>query len=159
MNVRKIVLCGTTAALYFALTAALAPISFGAVQFRIAEALCVLPFLFPETVIGLFVGCILANLFSPFGWIDVAFGSAATLLAAVCTAKCRVKWLAPLFPVIVNALIVGGLITVVYEPSVHWETFPINAAYVGAGELGVMYVLGLPLLLVLERLVKQRVKL
>jgi len=151
MNVKRIALCGAVAALYFALTMALAPISFGAVQFRVSEVLCVLPFFFPETIIGLFVGCILANLFSPFGWVDVVFGSLATLLAAICTAKCRVKWIAPIFPVITNAIIVGALITVVYEPEVHWETFPINAAYVGLGELGVMYILGLPLLLILER--------
>ena len=83
--VRRIALAAVTAALYAGLTMALAPISFGVVQFRVAEALTLLPFIMPEAVPGLFVGCLLANFLGGFGIIDVVFGSAATLAAACLT--------------------------------------------------------------------------
>jgi uncharacterized membrane protein len=70
------------AALYAGLTLALAGISFQAVQIRVAEALTVIPFFYPEAIWGLFLGALLANLASPFGWIDLLFGSLLTLVAA-----------------------------------------------------------------------------
>ena len=51
------------AAIYVALTMAFQPISFGPVQFRISEALCILPFFTPAAIPGLFVGCFLSTLF------------------------------------------------------------------------------------------------
>ena len=68
------------AALYTALTAALAPISFGAVQFRVSEALCVLPYFTPAAVPGVFAGCLLSNLLCGAAVPDVIFGSLATLI-------------------------------------------------------------------------------
>ena len=50
------------AALYVALTMIVAPIAFGPVQFRISEALCVLPYFLPSAVPGVTIGCFLANL-------------------------------------------------------------------------------------------------
>jgi uncharacterized membrane protein len=142
-------------ALYFTLTVALAPISYGAFQFRVAEALCVLPFLFPECTIGLTLGCMFANIFGGFGLPDVVFGSLATLLACVCTAKCRVRQLAPLFPVITNGIIVGALIAWVDVPADPLSAFPLIAASVAFGELAVGYVLGLPLLIALQKTLKR----
>ena len=63
------------AAVYAALTIALAPISYGPVQFRVSEAMTVLPALFPEAAPGLFIGCFIANLFGGNGALDVIFGS------------------------------------------------------------------------------------
>ena len=40
-------------------------ITYGPIQCRFSEALCVLPFLLPETAWGLGVGCLIANLLSP----------------------------------------------------------------------------------------------
>ena len=74
-------------------------ITYGPIQCRFSEALCVLPFLMPETAWGLGVGCLIANLLSPYGILDIVVGSAATLLAALLTARCKKKWLAPLPPV------------------------------------------------------------
>ena len=62
-------------------------ITFGTVQCRFSEALCVLPFFFPETVWGLFVGCLLTNLLSPYGLVDIIVGSLTTLLAAFLTSR------------------------------------------------------------------------
>ena len=57
-------------------------LTFGPIQCRIAEALTVLPFLFPATAPGLAIGCLITNLLSPYGPIDVIFGTLATAIAA-----------------------------------------------------------------------------
>ena len=142
------------AALYVVLTylAGLMNLAYGPVQFRFSEALTVLPFLFPEAIPGLFVGCIVSNLISPYGVLDLVVGSAATLLAAVWTAKCGKRWFAPMPPVIANAVLVGAMIAW-YEAGFgagFLAAFVYNAATVGLGELVVCYVLGLPLLKILE---------
>ena len=43
LSVRKLARCGMVAALYVVLCMALQPFSYGAVQVRVAEALCLLP--------------------------------------------------------------------------------------------------------------------
>ena len=77
------------AALYAALTLFLAPISFSGNQFRVAEALTLLPVITPAAIPGLAVGCIIGNITSPYGIVDIIFGTCATLLAAVCTRLTR----------------------------------------------------------------------
>lgn len=101
------------AALYTALTyiASLVGLSSGVIQFRISEALCILPIFMPEAVMGLFVGCILSNIITGAVLWDIVFGSVATLIGAIFTRALRVlpeklKWLATLPPVISNAVIV-----------------------------------------------------
>ena len=80
------------AALYIVSTMLISPIAFGENQVRISEALNVLVYFTPSAIPGLFVGCILANLSSPFGIIDIAFGSMATLLAAFTASKIKNKY-------------------------------------------------------------------
>lgn len=145
---------GVIAALYVVLTylAGLANLAYGPVQFRFSEALTVLPFLFPEAVPGLFVGCVVSNLISPYGTIDLIVGSLATLIAALATARCKRRSLAPLPPVLANALLVGAMLAW-YEAGSSESfllAFGYNALTVGAGELVVCYALGLPLLSALE---------
>lgn len=125
-NVYVLVRCAAIAALYFCLNLLLAPISFGTIQFRVSEALCMMPFVFPETSIGLFVGCIFSNLSSPFGLWDIVIGSLVTLLAGILTSKIKNVWLAPLPPVLLNAFIL-----------------PIVWAFFGAQELYIVNVLSL----------------
>ena len=105
--IRSIALSAVIAAVYTALTMSLPMLSYGPVQLRFSEALTVLPFFLPEAVPGLFLGCVIANLFSPFGIADVIFGSIATLLAALWTSKLKNPWFAPLPPVISNAVIIA----------------------------------------------------
>ncbi len=145
---------GLIAALYAAITLIFAPISFGAVQFRISEAMTVLPFFFPEAIPGLFIGCIISNLLSSnIVVLDVIFGSIATLLAAICTYKIKVKWLAPLPPIIFNAIIIGVVITVSSVGENGFAAaFIANMLSVGAGELVVAYGLGIPLMIAIERI-------
>jgi uncharacterized membrane protein len=134
------------AAIYAALTVALAPVSFGAIQFRISEAMTVLPWLYPEAVPGVFAGCLIANLIAGNGLPDVVFGSLATLLAAMLSRRVRNKWLVPLPPVIINALVVGAVLSYVLGLPL-W----ITVAEVGLGQLGACYALGMPLLIFMER--------
>ncbi len=152
-NTRQLALAAIIAALYATLTMVLYPLSYGPVQFRISEALTVLPFLFPAATPGLFVGCLIANLMSGYGPIDVVFGSLATLLAAYLTMKSPNKWLAPLPPVLCNAVIVGGVIS--YAEVGFTEAFIpallFNGASVGLGQLMACYGLGLIVLNVLPR--------
>src|SRR5665647_998773 len=97
--------------LYAALTLLLSPISYGVMQVRISEALTVLAMFTPAAIPGLTVGCFFANFLGPNGIIDAIIGSFATLLGAIGTYKLRKSfYLAPLPPVIANALIVGPML-------------------------------------------------
>ncbi len=123
-------------------------LTYGPIQCRFAEALTVLPFLAPCTTWGLFVGCILANLLSPYGLPDLIIGSLATLLAGLWTARCPNKWLAPMPPVLCNGALVGALLAW-YEVGFtagFFGVFLYNGLTVALGELIACYGLGLPLL-------------
>lgn len=148
MPAKNIATIAMIAAIYAVLTVTLAPLSYGLVQFRISEVLTVLPYLTPLAVPGLFLGALIANLFSPVGFYDVLFGSLASLIAAWLTARMPARWLAPLPPVLVNALIIGLLLKIVSGLDV---TLPAAMLYVGIGQLAVCYGLGLPFLYVMER--------
>lgn len=137
------------AALYAALTLLLAPFSFGVLQFRIAEALTVLPMFTVSAVPGLTIGCFLANLMGSGQWQDIVFGTLATLLAALCSYFIRKnKWLVPLPPVVFNALIVGTYLYFLF-PSEYTMLFSI--ASVGFSEMVITYVFGIPLIAVLQK--------
>ena len=87
-TVRKLARCAVVAALYVVLCMALQPFSYGAVQVRVAEALCLLPVFGAEYIVGVVLGCFLANLLGST-IVDVIFGTLATLLACVVTYKLR----------------------------------------------------------------------
>lgn len=87
-----------TAGIYTALTLVFAPISFGPVQFRISEVLCVLPIFFPAAVPGLFIGCFIANFLAGAVAADIVFGSLATLIGAAGTYMLREKNILPASP-------------------------------------------------------------
>lgn len=146
---------GVIAALYAVLAyfASIFGIAYGPIQCRFSEALCVLPFLFPAATPGLFVGCLVANLLSPYGALDIIFGSLATLLAAVWTQHTHHKWLAPLPPVLCNAVIVGAVISFQQTgfTGAFAGAFVYNAITVGVGEAIACYVLGGVLLTVLPK--------
>ena len=145
-STKDITISAMVAALYTVLAFVFAPISFGPVQFRVSEALTLLPFCLPQTVPGLFVGCLISNIIGGFGIIDIVFGSAATLAAAIITAKMPNVWLAALPPVVVNALVVGFYIAIL-------SSTPIIPCmlYIGAGQTGVCFLIGVPLVTALQR--------
>ena len=156
---RSLVNAGLIGAIYVALTMIFQPISFGAIQFRIAEALTLLPILTFDAVPGLFVGCVIANLLGGGVWFDVVLGSIATLLAAICTRQLREKRIvAALMPTVFNGLIVGPVVYFAYVRApgdpVSVPTLLFNMATVAFGELVVCYALGLPFLYALGKLPK-----
>lgn len=144
-SVRSLSISGLVAAAYVVATLLFAPLSYGYVQVRISEALSVLPFILPESVLGLFVGCLFANLIGGFGLLDVLLGSGATLLAGAISVAMPTAWLAALPPVIVNALVVGGYLSFILD-----VPFLLCAMYVGAGQAVACYLLGVPLVLLLR---------
>lgn len=158
-KVYSLVLGAFIAALYAALTyaASLAGLAYGQVQFRFSEALTVLACLTPAAIPGLTIGCFLGNLGSPFGMVDIVCGTFATLLAAVLSYKTRnvriknIPMLAPLFPVVTNAVIVGAEIAMFLPEGFTVYGFLINALWVGLGELVVCYAGGIPLLIAIEK--------
>ena len=145
---RQLATAGIIAAVYAGLTLLLPIPQYGGVQLRVAEAMTVLPFLIPEAIPGLAVGCFLANLLGSPYVLDWVFGTLATLLAALWTSRLKNKWLAPLPPVICNAVIVGAEIAYfsVLDGAAFLPAFGFNALTVGAGEAIACFALGLPLL-------------
>lgn len=129
------------AALYVALTLIFAPISFGPIQLRIAEALCILPMFTPAAIPGLFIGCLLANLIGGGVILDVIFGSLATLIGAVLGYLLRKnRWLVPVPAVIANALIIPFVLK--YGYGVVDTAIPILMIQILGGEIMGCYVLG-----------------
>lgn len=149
-SARAIAVSGVIAALYAGMTIFLAPMSYGPVQFRAAEAMTVLPWLFPEAIPGLTVGCFLANLMS-FLPMDCVFGTLATLLAALWTARVKHVWMAPAPPVVCNAVIIGAEIAwyAAQDGERFLTAWGLNGLSVGLGEAAVCFLLGLLLLRVL----------
>ena len=162
------------AALYAGVTLALGAtpihwISYGPVQFRIAEAFTMLAALTPAAIPGLTIGTFFANLGSPYGWFDWVFGTLASLLAAICSWQLRhatidllfrwkdksfinianMPWLSGLPPVIFNALVVPVII--ITAAGLEWSIFPLFAAQVALGQFVVVYALGMPLLAALRK--------
>lgn len=142
---------GVIAALYAVLTIMLAPISYGPMQVRVSEALCILPYFTAAAVPGLFIGCLISNiagimLGSSLGLLDVIVGSLTTLAAAWISSRIRMRPLVPLPAVVLNAFtvpyVLWAVLGVPYWPSVFW---------VAAGQALACFGLGLPLLYVLER--------
>ena len=129
---------------------------YGSIQFRISEALCVLPFFIPSTAWGLFIGCMAANFIgTTMGLtmpIDVLVGSLTTLVAALITTKIKIKWLVPLPTVVLNAAVIGIMLAFLFPIGnmSALSTAFLFGAQVGFGELVVCYGLGMPLLFLLK---------
>ncbi len=151
---RDLTLAAIVAAAYAALTMLLPGPSYGFTQIRVAEALCVLPFLLPAAAPGLAVGCLIANLLSPYGLVDALCGTLATALAALLTAKMPNKWLAPLPPVLTNGVLVGGMLAwyeAGFGPGFR-PMFALSGPGVALGELLACYGLGSLLLHALPKI-------
>ncbi|MDR1247456.1 MAG: QueT transporter family protein [Clostridiales Family XIII bacterium] len=147
-RVRFMAQAAVIGAAYAALTLVLAPLSYGVMQLRVSEALTILPYFTPAAIPGLFIGCLTANIISPYGIVDMICGSLATLFAACATYAFRKRRiLAPLFPVVFNAVIIGAMLYYAYGVN---ASLLLNILWVGAGELIVCYGAGYPLLRVLE---------
>lgn len=141
------------AALYIALCFFLKPISYGSIQLRLAEALCVLPIFMPEAVYGLFIGCFLSNLLggASVALLDTVLGSLTTLCAAYLTRRIFLKtkswWVSLIPPVLLNALIVGSYVPFIYQSATQDSIFILvvySIISVFIGEVLAVYAIGLP---------------
>lgn len=161
MKTRKLTQTAMIAGLYAAITFAVSFIAFGAIQYRVSEALTILPVFTPTAIPGLTLGCAIANLIgyfmglNPAGLIDALFGSAATLIAGLLTyyiGKSPKKWvqycLAPLPPVLINALVIGFEISYLFTGM---DFLLLNMVSVGIGQAVICYGLGVPLMIVLKK--------
>ena len=143
---RQIALNGLVAGLYAVVTILTASFAYGNIQFRLAEALCLLVALEPTLTVGLTLGCLIANLFSTVSALDIIVGTAATLLACLLTRYIKNTWRLPLPTILCNMLMVGAMLSWLYMPSEQfWYGLLVFGGEVGAGEAAVLYVLGIPL--------------
>ncbi len=174
-NVTRLVKIALIGALYTALTLVIAPLSFSTVQFRISEALTLLPLFSPLGIWGVTFGCFLSNLLgfllgtNPIGLIDAVCGTLATLIAALIThqigripfasmevGKARIirALLAPIPVIVSNGLIVGLELALVFGGN-PGESLPYIWAFQGVsvaiGELVICYTLGMLLTFALYR--------
>ena len=156
-STRRLATAGIIAGIYAALTLFLPIPQYGGVQLRVAEAMTVLPFLLQEAVPGLAVGCFLANLLGSPYVLDWVFGTLATLLAALWTSRIKHRWLAPLPPVVCNAVIVGAEVAYfsTLDGAAFWPAYAVNAFTVGLGEAIACFILGGLLLKALKNLPKR----
>lgn len=152
ITTQQIVYTALIAAIYFILTAVFAPLSFGAVQVRIAEALTLLPIITPLAVPGSFIGCFISNIVFASSVLDMVLGSLATLVAGTFTYMLRKnKYAAALPPVIINAFIVAYVLKVsVAAP--YWMT----VFTVGVGQAISCYAIGIPFITMLEKYLPDR---
>jgi len=147
------------AALYAGLTYASAALNlaYGPVQFRLSEALTLLPVLTPAAIPGLTIGCLLGNIGSPLGIVDIFCGTFATFTASVITRSLRsirvkrIPVLSALAPVVINGLVIGLEITFLMSKRKDFLTFVVAAGWVALGELAMCFALGLPLTMALQK--------
>lgn len=178
-STRDIARAGVIAATYAALTVVtiefLGFLAYGPMQFRISEAVTVVACLTPAAIPGLWLGAFLANAImlsqvGVLGLFDVVFGSLASLLGAMWTWHYRKRpVLALAGPVLTNALIVPAYLPLMLSGATGidfyriaslgldasgswWSMYLFGVVFVGFGEAVVVYLVGLPLLLVLRRL-------
>ncbi|MBR3805011.1 MAG: QueT transporter family protein [Clostridia bacterium] len=154
-NAKALTRAGIIGAVYVVLTMALFPLSFGAVQVRISEGLTLLPLIFPESVLGLTVGCLISNLFGN-GVIDVVFGTLATFISAILTRlvaknikKDFLKILVGgIFPVVINAVVIPFTFLAITES---FSVYLISAVQIFIGQALAVYLFGAPMFYVIKK--------
>lgn len=138
------------AAIYTVLVAVFQWSSFGPVQFRIAEALTILPYFTPAAIPGVALGCFISNLLFSADILDTIFGSLASLIAAYLSYRLRgSKFLVPIPPIVVNALVIPFILKYAYFEV---DPIPLMMVSVGSGQIISAGVLGLVLLFSLDRI-------
>ncbi|MDI9509034.1 MAG: QueT transporter family protein [Clostridiales bacterium] len=137
------------AAIYVVLVFVFQYTSFGPIQFRIAEALTILPYYTPAAIPGVTIGCLLSNLLFRADIIDIIFGTAATLIAAYLSYQLRTnKYLVPIPPILINALIIPWVLKFAYFEA---DPIPLMMLTVGLGQIVSAGILGMVLLFSLDK--------
>ena len=108
-NVRFLCYSAMIAALYVALTliSGALGLASGAIQVRISEALCVLPFFTSAAIPGVTIGCLIYNIIGSGNILDIVFGTLATLIGAVGARLLRKwKWAVSIPTIAANTIII-----------------------------------------------------
>lgn len=129
------------AAIYAVITWALQAVAYGPLQFRVSEVMTLLAFYNPQYILGLTVGCAIANIFSSFGFIDVVVGTFASFVALVAMSKIKNIWIASLMPALSAVIIAAEIVFVSPEPI----SFYLITAQIAASQFIVVTILGVPL--------------
>lgn len=145
ISVELVVINAMIAGIYAVLTLVISPIAYSQIQFRLSEIMVFLAFYNYRYIPGLTIGCILANLFSPLGMLDVVFGTLSTLLVCIAMYYAKNRYLAEMLGAIITGIIIGGELWYAYQ-----IPFVINAIYVAVGEL-IVLVIGTLVFKVLEK--------
>ncbi|NFN25754.1 QueT transporter family protein [Clostridium botulinum] len=155
---KRLVRTALIAAIYAALTLALAPISYGNIQFRISEMMVLLAFVDPFYIGGLTLGCFIANMLGPNGMLDIFLGTLATLISVTAislTAKYiknnkKALFIASLWPTIFNALIIGWMLNYLFKiPLI------LSMGEIAVGEFVVVTLVGLPIFTLVQHKYKK----
>ncbi|MEF9959903.1 MAG: QueT transporter family protein [Niameybacter sp.] len=154
-STKRLVTVALVAALYAVLTVALAPISYGNLQFRVSELMVLLAFFDPFYIGGLTLGCFIANLLGPNGIMDVIFGTLATFVS-VSAINLTAKYtkgsklglgIASIWPTLFNGLIIGWMLNYLFQ-----LPLALTILEVGFGEFVVVSIVGVPLfVLIMQR--------
>ena len=145
---RSIVTTAIVAALYATLTLSLAFVSYGPIQFRLSEVMTLLPLFSKKYIVGLTIGCFLANLLGLYGVPDMIFGTIATFISVYLVYltgkymkdKKSYVYAASLWPVTVNAIIVAVQLKIFFGMPLF-----ITMLQVGFGQFVVITIIGVPL--------------
>ncbi len=135
--VRNLVFSAIVAAVYAAVTIGLAPLSYGPIQFRLSEILVLLAFINRKYIPGLVLGCLLANMYSQLGVMDIIFGTLATYISVELISRTKNLFAASLWPVLVNGVVIGILLNVLFKLPLF-----LTMAQVAFGEFVVVSIAG-----------------
>lgn len=118
MNTKEVSLTAVIAALYAAIVIILAPISFGPIQLRVADALIPLAALLGlPAVYGVALGALVANTYWFMSPIDVVLGTLANLVAGYVMYKYKDNLIsASLASSVIVGLVVGGYLWLFFPP-------------------------------------------
>ncbi|MBN8046994.1 QueT transporter family protein [Paraclostridium bifermentans] len=152
-NIKKLVTTALVASIYATLTLVLGAISYGPIQFRVAEIMVLLPFIKKDYIWGLTIGCFLANIIGPYGVPDIIFGTTATFLSVyavymtskIMDGKKYALLVSSIWPTVINAIIIGIMLNIFFG-----LPLMLSMAQVGFGQFVVITIIGVPLYKSLE---------
>lgn len=140
INIKMLTKLSVVSALYVALTIALEPLSYGAIQFRISEALMLLVIYNPLYSLSMIIGCLVANFASGLGMWDVLFGTLATVIACIPMSKIKNVYISSIIPAVVNGIVVGLELYFLWDIPLY-----LGITEVFLGEFVVCSLVGIPL--------------
>lgn len=156
---KKIAKTAIIAGIYFVLTIAIAPLSYGVVQFRFSECLTVLAIFYPEAVVGLTIGCFFSNLFGN-GILDIIFGTLATFLSSFATfligKKLKSIGVKTLICIVLNVLLNAILVPISFITYTNvFQAYFFGMLMVALGQIGVLCTLGVAVALAVDKFSKK----